>query len=469
MVAGPITGYTTVERQAEAVIIGAGFAGLMAARRLVAAGVPVAVLEARDRVGGKIYTRLAQDGTPIDVGGQWIGPTQDRLRALAQEFGLATFPSYDTGKHIEIRAGQRRIYTGAIPTTDPAIAMETVELLLNLNLMSQAVPLEAPWMAPQALLWDAMTVQSWLDANITTPEVRTLLMLAVRAVFCIEPRDLSLLHFLFYIHSGGSLNQLISVTRGAQEEHFVDGAQMVANRMADDLGDRIILNAPVHTIIQTEEGVRVLAKDMIVADDTAVSARYAIVALSPTLAGRIRYAPALPARRDQLTQRMPQGTTIKVQCLYPTPFWREEGLSGQVLSDGDPVSITFDNSPASGTPGILLGFIEGDAARQWTDREADARRAMVLDCFTRYFGSAASTPTEYFEQAWANEEYSRGCYAGYMPPGVWTMYGEALRQPCGRIHWAGTETATVWNGYMDGALQSGDRAAAEVLAKLNER
>ncbi len=448
------------EHSADVAVIGAGLAGLMAARVITAVGRSVIVLEARGRVGGKTYTRLAADGTPIDLGGQWIGPTQDHVEALALELGLKTFPTYDMGENIEIRQGQRHQYAGAIPTADPQVAMATVELLLELNLMAQQVPLATPWTANDAASWDAQTVQHWLESHVESGAVRILLTQVVRAVFSVEPRDLSLLHFLFYVHSAGSLNQLVGVTRGAQERRFYEGAQTLANRMADELGDRVILDAPVRMITQDDQGVRIDA------GDTIVTARRAILALAPTLAGRIRYNPPLPARRDQLTQRMPMGTVIKVQCLYPTAFWRADGLSGQVLSDEDALGLTFDNSPPSGRPGILLGFMEGDAGRQWSDGDPAARRALVLASLAKYFGPAAATPTEYFEQVWAREEYSRGGYAGYMPPGVWTSYGEALHAPCGRLHWAGTETSPIWNGYMEGAIRSGERAAAEVLSAL---
>ena len=204
---------------------------------------------------------------------------------------------------------------------------------------------------------------------------------------------------------------------------------------------------------------------LVESDALHVTAQRAIIAIPPTLAGRLRYRPALPGYRDQLTQRIPMGTVIKVHCLYETPFWREKGLSGQVVSDGGIMRITFDNSPESGKPGVLLGFIEGDEGRIWGRRSLQERRAAVLTCLVRYFGETAGQPYEYLEQNWADEEYTRGCYAGIMPPGVWTAYGEALRAPIGRLHWAGTETATVWNGYMDGAIRSGERAAAEVLEK----
>jgi monoamine oxidase len=163
---------------------------------------------------------------------------------------------------------------------------------------------------------------------------------------------------------------------------------------------------------------------------------------------------------------MPMGTVIKVHSIYDTAFWREAGLTGQASSDSGAMRITFDNSPDDGSRGALLGFIEGDEGRYWGQRSPEERRAAVLDCLVNYFGEAAGHPNEYVEQSWVEEEYTRGCYAGYMPPGVWTAYGGALRTPVGRLHWAGTETATVWNGYMEGALLSGERAAAEVLTAL---
>lgn len=447
-------------RHTDVVVVGAGLAGLAAARALVAAGVDVVVLEARGRVGGRTYTKAASDGTLIDHGGQWIGPTQDRLAALAEAVGVGTFRLYDSGNNIEYKRGQRTTYAGTIPTSEPLVTMEVVEMLLNLSMMASEVPLDAPWTAPLATEWDAQTMATWAELNVQNEGARDLLTLVVQAVFSVEPRDISLLPFLFYVHSAGNLNMLLSVAGGAQESRFVGGAQSIANSVAEALGERVILNTPVHTIVQDETGVRVES------DALSVTARRAIIAIPPTLAGRLRYRPALPGYRDQLTQRVPMGTVIKVHCLYETPFWRDEGLSGQVVSDAGIVRITYDNSPENSRPGVLLAFIEGDEGRIWGRRSVEERRAAVLECLARYFGDKARHPFEYLEQNWAEEEYTRGCYAGVMPPGVWTEYGEALRAPVGRLHWAGTETATVWNGYMDGAVRSGERAAAEVLAAL---
>ncbi len=451
------------DRRADVAIVGAGLAGLTAARTLAAAGLDVVVLEARDRVGGRTDTRPTADGTRLDLGGQWIGPTQDRIAALAAAVGVTTFPTYVDGRNLQVYEGRRTLYDGAIPTGDPLTAAETVEALLTLNMMAMSVPLEAPWEAADAAAWDARTFATWIEANVASAAVRFALTLAVQAVFSAEPRDLSLLHVLFYIHSAGGLERLVGTTGAARERRFHAGAQGVSTRVAAALGNRVALNAPVHTIMQDEEGVVVISEIL------TANVQRAIVAIPPTLAGRLRYDPILPPLRDQLTQRVPMGTVIKVQCVYDAPFWRDEGLSGQVTSDSGPVRVTFDNSPQGGTPGVLLGFVEGDEGRHWMTRDAEERRAAVLDCLAGYLGPRAAAPREYVEQNWAAEEYTRGCYAGYMPPGVWTAYGPALRAPVGRLHWAGTETATVWNGYMDGAVQSGERAAAEVLAALSVR
>src|SRR5215218_8174569 len=222
-------------------------------------------------------------------------------------------------------------------------------------------------------------------------------------------------------------------------------------------GRRRAGNSPVTAVRQDDGGVEVTH------DGGVVKAGRAIVALPPTLAGRIRYSPALPPLRDQLTQQVPMGYVIKLQIAFPEPFWRTDGLSGSVFSLDDEVSVIFDNSPPDLSCGVLLGFLEGDHARRAGKLPPEERKEMVLSVFARFFGPRAAKPDEYVERDWAAEEWSRGCYGGRFGTGVWTGYGEALREPVGRIHWAGSETAEVWNGYMDGAVRSGERAAREML------
>ncbi len=450
----------------EVAIVGAGLAGLAAAYTLAAAGVDVLVLEARDRVGGRTHTTLWHDGTPIDLGGQWVGPGQDRIVALASAVGVGTFPTYDDGKYLlYLRSeaapeGERIEYASTFPRHDPALATCLTATLGALDAMAQEVPLDAPWTAPRAAEWDGQTFETWIAANVPVPGARAWLRVVSAAIFAAEPHDLSLLHVLFYSRSSGGWYPLVETTGGAQERRFHGGAQQISIRVAQELGERVLLNAPVYAIEQDAHGVRVRGEGV------EMTARQVIVALPPALAGRLRYRPALPALRDQLTQRVPMGSVIKVHCLYETPFWRANGLSGQITSDTGPVGTTYDNSPPDGTLGVLAAFVEGDHARRFARLSAEERRAAVLADLRRYLGPQAANPIGYAEQSWAQEEYTRGCYAGYMPPGVWTGYGPELRAPVGRIYWAGTETATVGNGYMDGAVRSGERAAGEVIAAL---
>jgi monoamine oxidase len=443
--------------QADVVVVGAGMAGLIAARDLLAANVSVLVLEARNRVGGRLLNHTLENGAVVELGGQWVGPTQDRVLALAEELGLRLFPTYAEGEHFLTMDGSVKRYVGedfALPEDASADVEEAWE---RLQQMADEVPLGEPWSAENAGTWDAQTLDSWLVANAKTEIGLGYWRTMVPALFSAETAEMSLLHFLFYCRSGGTLDRLVDTHGGAQESRLEGGSQQLALRLADRLGDAVRLGSPVLAIRQDERGVEVTH------DGSMVRAGRAIVALPPTLAGRIRYSPALPPLRDQLTQQVPMGYVTKVQVAYPEPFWRAEGLSGSVFSLDDEVSVIFDNSPQDLSCGVLLGFLEGKHARRTGKLPPEERKELVLSVLARFFGPRAADPEEYVEKDWAAEEWSRGCYGGRFGTGVWTGYGQALREPVGRIHWAGTETAEVWNGYMDGAVRSGERAAREVL------
>jgi monoamine oxidase len=469
----------TEQLEADVAIVGAGLAGLVAARRMAAAGARPLVVEARDRVGGRLLNEEIGDGKVVEVGGQWIGPTQERLAALAAELGVGTFPTHDEGRHLIEMDGKLASYCGALTDARVGLVRELSRAISPLALadlerararldrMAREVPLEEPWMAPRAVDWDSQTFATWVQCNTRTEGARRLFELATEAVWAAEPGDVSLLHVLFYTHSGGGFNTLIGTGGGAQQDRFHGGSQRLALLMAAELGEeRLRLGAPVRVIEHGGRGIVIHADGPGGAGGLTVRAQRAIVAIPPTLAGRIAYDPPLPARRDQLTQRMPQGTVIKTMAIYERPFWREEGLSGQATSDVGPARVVFDNSPPDGSPGVLLGFLEGRLARQWGARPAAERREAILAGHARLFGERAARPERFIERVWAEEEWTRGCYGCLMTPGGWTEYGRALRAPIGPLHWAGAETATVWNGYMDGAVQSGERAAAEVLSAL---
>ena len=447
--------------EADVVVVGAGLAGLAAAREVVAAGASVVVLEARSRVGGRVLNEDIGGGQVVEVGAQWIGPTQHRLAALARTLGVEVFPTHGEGDNLIEHAGRLRRYRGTIPRLNPLVLLDVERAQRRLNALARRVPLDAPWEAPNAGRLDSQTMSSWMRRNLATRPGRMLLELGVEAVWAAQPEDISLLHVLFYIHSAGGLQMLFDTEGGAQQDRFVGGSQRVPIRMAEELGaERLMLGAPVRRVEHGRDGVTVHA------DGVRAHGRRAILALAPALAGRLAYDPPLPGFRDQLTQRMPLGTVAKCMAVYEEPFWRAEGLSGQGTSDVGPVKLTYDNSPPDGSPGVLLGFLEGRHARQLGRLPAEERRTAVVDCFARLYGPRAARPIAYVERQWAEEEWSRGCYGCHMPTGAWTGYGPALREPIGPLHWAGAEYATVWNGYMDGAVRSGEEAARAVLQRL---
>jgi monoamine oxidase len=456
-------------RSADVAVVGAGLAGLTAARALAAAGKSVVVLEARDRVGGRVRGQAIGNGVITESGAEFIGPTQDHIAALAKELGVATYPTYNTGDNIYFRHGAATRYsaTGPLGPVPPEVpgAIEAEKAIIQLDQMAAQVPVDAPWKAASAADWDSQTLETWKRANLTTDGGRFLIDVSTTSIFSAEPRDLSLLFALFYFAAAGNestpgtIERLVSTAGGAQERRFVGGSQLVPQRLARKLGRRVVLRTPVRRIFKTKGGVRVES------DRVTVNAKRVIVAIPPPLAARIDYHPALPGLRDQLTQRMPMGTVTKVIAVYPKPFWRDKGLTGQAVSDTGPAQVTFDNTPPSGSPGVLMAFVEASGARAFLGRRG-ALRAPVLRNFADYFGPEALHPEAFFAMDWQEEVWTRGCPVCFTAPGVLLDYGRALREPVGRIHWAGTETSTYWNGYMDGAVRSGKRAAAEVVAAL---
>jgi monoamine oxidase len=457
-------------RRADVAIVGAGLAGLTAARKIVQGGRSVVVLEARSRVGGRVWSHDLGSGRVSERGGTFVGPTQDHVLALMSALGIGKFDTYDSGDNVYMIEGHRgtwsdRGLTGSAPPYVPILPELTVAVS-TLDQMAKNVPVAAPWEAPKASEWDGQTLETFLRSNTFTPTFRDVVPIATRPVFGAEPRELSLLFVLFYVassgneHNPGTFERNFNTRGGAQMWRIAGGSQTIPLGLAHQLGARVVLSSPVRRILQGSGGVTVQS------DGVAVKAKRAIVAIPPTLAGRIDFEPILPFERDQLTQRYAQGTLTKVAAVYDRPFWRDRGLNGQAVDTGGPVSATFDDSPPDSSLGVLFGFVGGDRARAYNSLSPSARRSAVLSQWSALFGSRAGSPRDFFETTWAGEQWTRGCPVGILGPGTLLAYGPRIRQPVGRIHWAGTETSTYWNGYMDGAVRSGERAAGEVLAEL---
>jgi len=446
------------------IVVGAGLAGLSAARRLVASGREVVVLEARDRVGGRVRGgELA--GHPVEVGGTWLGEGHAMMYALVEELGLSTFRTWNDSGSVLLELGGRQSrlapHKGATPRLNPFALADLAQGLLRFERMATKVDLEQPWATPGARRLDGQTFESWIRRNLRTSAGRAYFHTACEAVFAADACDLSLLHALFYARSNADFETLLAVDRGAQQDRVVGGSVRVAEGLAVLLGDRVRLGAVVRSVRQGADEVAVELRD-----GSRVTGERLVVAIPPMLAGRLEYDPPLPSWRDQLTQKLPAGSVVKAFAAYPTPFWRDEALNGQAASDRGPVKVTFDVSPPAAEVGMMLGFIEGGDARDWVRLSAQDRRRSFLDSLVRYFGPTAGNPIAYLEQDWTAEEFSRGCYGAHFAPGVWTAFGEALRPPVGRIHWAGAEYAVHWNGYMEGAVRSGEATADEVLRAL---
>jgi monoamine oxidase len=447
----------TLSAKSDVVVVGAGFAGLSAARDLVRLGHDVVVLEGRDRVGGRSSTTTIA-GTPVDLGGTFVGPTQDAVLALAKELGCETVRTHSRGKNLIRWHGRVRSYRSTIPRLSIIELLDVSRIQWRFERVCRRVPVNEPWTSSIADILDSKTLDDWLRYVHASASTRNLMAIMARVTWGCEPEEVSMLHAIRYVKAGGGLGRMLDVEGGAQQDRFPGGTQQIALRMAEELGERVVLNAVVRRIERRSDGSLIVGSD-----GGDVTAKAVIVAVPPAHRAGIEFDPALPPEYEKLTEHWPQGNLSKAYAAYETPFWRANGCSGEALSDEGPVFITFDVSPSDAGPGILLGFTD---ARTFDALPPEERREQVLEGFVTLFGEAAGRPIDYVDHCWGTEEFAPGGPTAAVPPGSWTTYGPWLRKAVDGIYWAGTETADEWTGFFDGAVRSGKRAANEVHRAL---
>ena len=450
----------------DTLVVGGGLAGLVTAWNLRSRGFRVAVLEAKDRVGGRLLRQTASGGVTVDGGGSWVGPLHTEVVKLVDQFGLHLVPQYSDGENLLRLNGRTVRYRGDIPRLSPVALIDIGRAMWALDRMARRLG-PPPWRPGVAARLDAQTAGSWMNRHVRTTAGRLVITVAVAASFCCRPDELSLLAFLAHIGGAGGLNSLIAVTDGALAYRIAEGAASLPRRLAEALGPNVRLNRPVDRIERGAGDVTVRT-----ASGAAYQARRVVLALDPCTAARIDHEPRLPVARLELQEHYQLGSGIKAHVSYDRPWWRDAGFSGSAVSDTGTTRLTFDVSPPAHdggqAPGVLLalmGVAAIDDPEIMAPHAADERRERVLADLASFFGPQARRPVGYIEQDWSQEQWQSGCLPR-LQPGVLSRYHEWLTKPAGPLHWAGTETSYEWEGHMEGAVRSGLRAAAEVAAGL---
>lgn len=436
------------------VVVGGGVSGLYALRLLHEQGVEALLLEARNRLGGRLHTIQTPEGIPLDLGGQWIAPQHTRALTLIQKYQIPLTPTPLEGKNYLILGRKKTTYTGTIPKLPPWELISLGWALHKLNRHAQRISPSAPWQSPPE--WDTFTLAQWAQKNLPFRRSRTIFNLGMATVLACEPEEISFLHTLFYIRAAGSVENLIESRDAAQDAFFTQGAQSFINALSQGLPYH--LEKPVRYVKWNSKQAQLYT-----AQGEVFTAEKVIFAVPPAVMGSILFDPPMPPARLQLHQRMPMGSIIKVLALYPEPFWRNKGLSGHGITDQGAIAITFDGTPKGAPYGKLVGFAVGKKARALLYASEKERQNHFANDLKTLWGPQSPAPLYLTHKVWAEEPFSGGGYVGFMPPGVWTYFGPALRKPIGPFHWAGTETATYWPGYIEGALQAAEKAVEKVL------
>jgi putrescine oxidase len=444
--------------QTDVAVVGAGVAGLAAARRLVAEGRNIVVLEARDRVGGRLWnTEIG--GEANELGGEWVAPYQTRIHALLGELGIDLFRAYRDGDDVYVdESGRAHRHSGDETALSSAQERSLKEADAKLDALAKELDPEEPWEHPRARELDTITFEEWLRTEVGDEVARDNIASYLADGFLTKPSySFSLLQGLWVIAGAGGTYELFSAEQ-CLAYRVVGGSQLIPLRMAEELGERVVLDAPVRAVRWREDGVEIDAGDL------TVSADAAIVAVAPNLAATIHFEPALPAWRMRLQQASSQGSVTKVLAAYTEPFWRADGLSGEGFAPHQFVRELYDNSPPSASVGVLCTFLPGEQAEFAGRLNPDARRELVLEGMAKLVGPAALQATDYIETDWSAEEWTRGAYASTFGIGGLTRFGADMRRPVGPIHWACSDISGFGNMHMEGAVRSGDAVAVDVLS-----
>jgi monoamine oxidase len=440
----------------DVVIVGAGFAGLSAAERLVSMGLTVTVLEGRDRVGGRSFTGEIA-GVKVDLGATWVAKRHTAMRDLAARMGCATTRQFSEGRNVLWMAGRRQTYKGTIPKLSPAALVNMARVQLALDKLARTIDLDAPWKSPRAAEFDAISLEEWLDRKGARSTTRAFMTIVTKVEFGCQPSDVSLLHVLRTIRAFGGFDHMLDNEGGMQEERYVETTQEVALRLAERLGDRVVTDAPVRRISQDGNGVTVAT------DSAQIEARYALVTTATEHRSGIEFEPAVSEEAEGLARSWGLGKLSKAFVAYDKPFWRTSGLFGQALTDTGSVFITYDVSPDPAGPGIMMVFCD---PRLFDTHPPEVRRDLVLQQLIDLYGSHAANPIDYLDHCWNLDSFAAGGPNPVVAPYAAMRYGRALTEPHGRVHWAGAETAGEWTGCMNGAVLTGQRAAERLAAQL---
>ncbi|WP_244632842.1 NAD(P)/FAD-dependent oxidoreductase [Aeromicrobium sp. CFBP 8757] len=443
--------------EVDVVVIGAGATGLSAAHTLQKAGRSVVVLEARDRVGGRLWTDEV-DGVDLELGGQWVSPDQEELLRTIDELGLETFSRYREGESVYIGiTGERRTFEGEQVPVSPEVEKEMTRLTELLDSLAEQMDPARPWEAPYADELDRQTFAAWLEAGSDEPEARdNIAMFIAQAMLTKPAHNFSALQAVHMAASAGSFTHLVD-SEFILDKRVVGGLQSVPLALAERLGDAVRPGHDVERVRWSDDGVEVVAGDVV------VSGRHLVLAVPPTVVSRIRFDPPLPTEQREAHQHQSFGQVIKLHITYPTPFWRDAGLSGTVFSPYELVHEAYDNTNHGDTRGTLVGFVSDERADGVLRLSPEERRGAILASLAAYYGDQALEPSSYFESDWTSEELGQGAYASSFDLGGLTRFGARLREQVGPIQIGSSDVAGLGFQHVDGALRVGAEMAHHII------